>query len=124
MQAPASLDLVMYQGASWDYTLTWTTTAGSVTTPVNLTGYTARMQVRESVASTATILSLTSGSGITLGGTAGTIYLEASAATTAGVATAGAPSEQFVYDLELVSPAGYVTRLVEGLFLVDPEVTR
>jgi len=124
MQAPGELNLTMYQGASWDYTLTWTTTSGSVTTPVDLTGYTARMQVRETQSSTATILSLTSGSGITLGGTAGTILLEASATTTAGIATSQTPQNQFVYDLELVSGAGYVTRLVEGNFLIDPEVTR
>ncbi len=124
MQAPGELNLTMYQGASWDYTLTWTTTAGSVTTPVDLTGYSARMQVRETQSSTATILSLTSGSGITLGGTAGTILLEASATTTAGIATSQTPQNQFVYDLELVSGAGYVTRLVEGNFLIDPEVTR
>jgi hypothetical protein len=124
MQAPASLNLTMYQGASWDYTLTWTTTAGSVTTPVDLTGYTARMQVRETQSSTATVLSLTSGTGITLGGTAGTILLEASATTTAGIATSINPQNQFVYDLELVSGAGYVTRLVEGNFFIDPEVTR
>ena len=124
MQAPGKLDLTMYQGASWDYTLTWTTTSGTVTSPVNLTGYTARMQVRETQASTATILSLTSGSGITLGGTAGTILLEASATTTAGVASADSPQSVYAYDLELISGAGYVTRLVEGNFYVDPEVTR
>lgn len=124
MQAPGKLDLTMYQGASWDYTLTWTTTSGTVTSPVDLTGYTARMQVRETQASTATILSLTSGSGITLGGTAGTILLEASATTTAGVASADTPQAVYAYDLELVSGAGYVTRLVEGNFYVDPEVTR
>lgn len=124
MQAPAKLDLVMYQGASWDYQLTWTTTSGTVTTPVNLTGYSARMQVRETFASTTSILSLTSGSGITLGGTAGTIYLEANATTTAGVASPETPSTVYSYDLELVSPAGYVTRLVNGNFFIDPEVTR
>lgn len=124
MQAPANLDLTMYQGASWDYTLTWTTTAGTVTSPVDLTGYTARMQVRETQASTATVMSLTTGTGITLGGTAGTIYLEASPATTAGIATAATPQTQYVYDLELTSGAGYVTRLVEGNFIIDPEVTR
>lgn len=119
MQAPGSLNLVMFQGASWDYQLTWTTTAGTVTAPVDLTNYSARMQVRDSYDSSDILLSLTSGTGITLGGTAGTIYLESSAATTAGI-TDG----KFVYDLELVSQAGYVTRLVEGQMHVKPEVTR
>jgi hypothetical protein len=77
------------------------------------------MQVRETYDSTTPVLSLTSGSGITLGGTAGSIILEATATTTAGV-----PSGQYVYDLELVTGGGYVTRLLEGNFTVDPEVTR
>lgn len=115
MQAPGALNLTMYQGASWDYTLTWQTNG----TPVNLTNYSARMQIRTSHDANTATLSFTSGSGITLGGTAGTILLEALPATTAGVA-----SGQYVYDLEMVSPAGAVTRLVEGLVFVDPEVTR
>lgn len=118
MQAPGALDLTMYQGANFDYNLIWQTNG----TPVNLTGFTARMQVRESVDSTAVVLALASGSGITLGGTAGSVALSASAATTAGVASPA--NTQYVYDLELVSGSGYVTRLVEGCFFVDPEVTR
>lgn len=100
MQAPATLNLTCYQGATFDYQLTWNL-AG---TPVNLTTYSARMQVRQTYDSTAVALSLTSGSGITLGGTAGTIFLEASATTTAGVA-----SGQYVYDLELVTASSAVT---------------
>lgn len=119
MQAPGILNLDCFQGANFDYSLTWTTTAGTVTTPVDLTNYSARMQVREEYASGSAVLSLTSGSGITLGGTAGTILLEASS-----TATAALVSGQYLYDLELVSAAGYVTRLVEGVFIVDPEVTR
>ena len=115
MFEPGTLNLTMYQGASWDYTLTWTTNG----TAVNLTNYTARMQVRETYKTNTAILSFTSGTGITLGGTAGTILLEANPTTTAGV-----PSGQYVYDLELVSPAGAVTRLVEGTIICDPEVTR
>lgn len=119
MQAPGDLNLDCFQGANFDYSLTWTTTSGTVTSPVDLTNYTARMQVRDEYTASTAVLSLTSGSGITLGGTAGTILLEASA-----TATAALVSGQYVYDLELVSAAGYVTRLVEGLFIVDPEVTK
>lgn len=115
MFEPGKLDLNMWQGASWDYTLTWTTNGAAV----NLTNYSARMQARTAYHATATVFSITSGSGITLGGTAGTILLEASAATTAGV-----PEGTYVYDLELVSPGSAVTRLVEGMLTVDPEVTR
>ena len=115
MFEPGKLNLDMWQGASWDYTLTWTTNG----TAVDLTNYSARMQARASYHATATVLSITSGSGITLGGTAGTILLEADPVTTAGV-----PSGSYVYDLELVSPGSAVTRLVEGTLTVDPEVTR
>lgn len=115
MQAPATLNLVCYQGASFDYSLTWRTNG----TAVNLTGYSARMQVRESYDSGTAVVSITSGTGITLGGTAGSIILELTPTTTAGVA-----SGQYVYDLELMTSGGYVTRLLEGNFTVDPEVTR
>lgn len=118
MQSPGLLDLNCWQGASWDYSLTWQT-AG---TPVNLTGYSARMQVRSSYDSGTAVVNLTSGTGITLGGTAGTIALEMNATTTA--ALDGTPNIQYVYDLELISGAGYVTRLVEGNFFINPEVTR
>ena len=115
MQNPAIYNVTMYQGATFDLSLTWNVNS----LPVNLTGYTSRMQVRSSFASDTAILNLTSGSGITLGGTAGTILINATATTTAGVATG-----QYVYDLELVSGGSAVTRLIQGTFLVDPEVTK
>jgi hypothetical protein len=117
MQAPGRLDMSCYQGASFDYTLTWLS-AGA---PVNLTGYTGRMQVRDGYDAGSAIVSLTSGTGITLGGTAGTILVELTATQTAAIDAT--PSGQYVYDLELVSGAT-VTRLVEGTFIVSPEVTR
>lgn len=115
MQAPGYLDLECWQGADFDYQLTWTVSGSAV----NVTGYGARMQVRQTVDSTAVVLSLTAGTGITLGGTAGTITIAANS-----TATAALTDGQCVYDLELVSGAGYVTRLVEGNFTIYPEVTR
>ena len=117
MQAPGRLDMSCYQGASFDYTLTWLSDGA----PVNLTGYTGRMQVRDGYDAGSAIVSLTSGTGITLGGTAGTILVELTATQTAEIDAT--PSGQYVYDLELVSGAT-VTRLVEGTFIVSPEVTR
>ena len=115
MQAPATLNLNCYQGANFDYSLTWTLNG----TAVNLTGYSARMQVRTTYDASTAVLSLTAGTGITLGGTAGSILLEADAEQTAAI-----DDGQYVYDLELVTSGGYVTRLLEGNFVVDPEVTR
>lgn len=118
MQQPGTLDLNCYQGANFDYTLTWQTGDSAV----NLTGYSARMQVRESYDAGTAIVSLTNGTGITLGGTAGTIAIALTSTQTA--ALDGTPNTQAIYDLELVSGAGYVTRLVEGRFYIFPEVTR
>jgi hypothetical protein len=120
MQTPGRLDLDCYQGASFDCTLTWRMGA-TPGTPVNLTGYTARMQVRDGYDGGSAIVSLTSGTGITLGGTAGTILLELTPTQTAAIDAT--PSGQYVYDLELVS-GSTVTRLVQGTFIVSPEVTR
>ena len=107
-------NITAYQGATYDLNLTWTVN----NTPVNLTNYTAAMQVRESADAGTAVLSLTNGSGITLGGTSGTIALNI-AANTMGAVVAG----QYVYDLELNSGSA-VTRLIQGNFDVQAEVTR
>lgn len=111
-------DLEIKQGATLSLFATWKDPTG---TAVNLTGYTARLAVRETYASVSTILSLTTeNGGITLGGSAGTITLSATATTTAALT---APFSG-VYDLEVVSGGGVVTRLLEGSATVSPEVTR
>ena len=113
--APGILNLTFPQGATWDLSITWTDSAGD---PIDVTDYSARMQVRQSYTSADAVLSLTNGSGITLGGTAGTIDVNVSATATAGVAAL-----QYVYDLE-VEESSVVTRVVQGSLTVTPEVTR
>lgn len=112
---PGTYNVVAYQGADWDRTFT-VTQGGSA---LNLSGYSAAMQVREAADSTAYLLSLTNGSGITLGGTAGTITV-AITATQSSAVNAGS----YAYDLELTSGAGQVTRLLQGGFTVSGNVTR
>lgn len=113
----AKYDITCDQGSTFSRVLTWKDSNGD---PINLTGYTARMQLRVESTSTAAALSLTTENGrIALGGSAGTITLTIAAADTASLA-----SGPYVYDLEVVSGAGVVTRLVMGGFLNRPEVTR
>jgi hypothetical protein len=112
----APYNITINQGSTFRVVLTWKDASDNA---INLTGYSARMQGRRTVESSTTIFSLTSGSGITLGGAAGTITIELSATATAALT----PSSG-VYDLELVSGAGDVTRLIEGSFTVKSEVTR
>lgn len=111
---PGNYNITAYQGATYKLSLSWT--IGDE--PVDLTNYTAAMQVRENAAATAVILDLASGSGITLGGTAGTIEVNVDAETMELT-----PAGNYVYDLELDSGAE-VTRLIQGGFQIQPEVTR
>jgi len=113
--AAGTLDFTIEQGATFNLLLTWKIDG----TAVNLTNYTARLQARVDVDSTTTVLSLTTGAGITLGGVLGTISLDQTAAQTTAL-----PAGQYIYDLELIAGSGSVTRLVQGELNISAEVTR
>jgi len=110
-----SYNFTIEQGATFNLLMTWKIDD----VPVNLTGYTARLQARIDVDETETILSLTTGAGITLGGAAGTITLDQTATQTALL-----PKGEYVYDLELQTSGGVVTRLLQGELNISAEVTR
>lgn len=115
--AAGTYHIICEQGATFTRELTWSDENDQ---PINLTGYTARMQVRQSVKSTAVVLELTTTNGrVVLYPASGKIVLSLTATETAAL-----PAKSCVYDLELVSAGGVVTRLVEGSFTVRPEVTR
>ncbi len=111
-------NIIADQGATFSRTATW---LGSDSQPINLTGYTARMQVRQRYVSTSTVLSLTSSpaAGISLGTSNGEITITVSASSMAAVGAG-----EYRYDLELISGSGVVTRLLMGSFTVQAEVTR
>jgi hypothetical protein len=85
---------------------------------VDLTGYTAAMKVRATGASSTVLLSLTSGAGITLGGTAGTIRIAITAAQTLTLLDGWQ-----VYDLLLTSPLGAKTKFLSGRLRARPLVS-
>jgi hypothetical protein len=108
--------IVCDQGATFERVITVKDSTGS---PMNLTGYTARMQVRREIESSTILVELTTENGrIALGGAAGTITLSMNAATTAAIEDEG------VYDLEIISNAGAVHRVLKGRFVLQLEVTR
>jgi hypothetical protein len=111
---PGTYNITCPQGATWDKT--FTVTIGG--TALNLTGYTAAMQVRDSAGAATALISLTSSSGITLGGTVGSVGV-----TIASTATAALSAGSYSYDLELNS-GSTITRLLEGAFNVTGNVTR
>lgn len=92
-------------------------TAGS---PWNLTGYTARMQVRPTVEATKVLLNLNTENGtMSINASLGEVSISVPATTMAGVI-----SGKHVYDIELVSGGGEVTKPLKGKFTVEAEVTR
>jgi predicted MFS family arabinose efflux permease len=114
--AAGTLDFTIEQGATFNLLLTWKIDD----VPVNITNWTARLQARVDVEDVEVILSLTtSNGGITLGGALGTISLDQTATQTALL-----PAGGYIYDLEMISGVGAVTRLVQGELNISPEVTR
>lgn len=122
-------DIEIEQGATWSKQLTWKDDSGA---PINLTGYLARMQIRKSYSDGSAQISLTSSSGIVLGGSAGTIAITITDELTAALVIDysqlfmqnGKKALQYWYDLELESAGGVVTRLLQGSAFIYPEVTR
>ena len=116
--AAFKLKLSIDQGATFTRQVTWKT--GKPATPVDLTGCTARMQIREAIESPEVLVSLTTANGgITLGGPAGTVALRIEADTTAAFEWRAG-----VFDLEIEFADGTVRRLLAGTVTVSPEVTR
>lgn len=124
--AAGKYSFVIEQGATFQRELQYTDANGS---PIDLTNYSARMQVRPSPGSTTLYLTLSSsftpdGSGINLNGlsgnyptTSGSIGITISAYSSSLLSF-----DEGSYDLELYS-GSYVTRLLEGKVQLSKEVT-
>jgi hypothetical protein len=104
-------NIVADQGATFN--LNFTVKTDDV--PWNLTGYTFAMQVRRSTNDANTLLNLTSATMNSVG----EVSITVSATTMNGV-SAG----RWVYDIELTSSGGEVTRILEGRFIVKAQVTQ
>lgn len=87
-------------------------------TPVDMTGYTARMHVKDKIGGVLLLSLTTENGGITLDNVAKTITLLVSALDTAAITWKAG-----VYDLEMVSALGVVTELYSGKITVSGEVT-
>lgn len=88
--------------------------------PLNLTGYTAQMQVRSSVDDEAVIVEASTANGrIVITGGTGVINITIPANVTSTLSFASA-----VYDLKATSPAGVVTFYLRGPATFSKAVTR
>lgn len=112
-------NVVIDQGADWFLDVNYDNPNG---TPVNLTGYSAALQVRSLPTSPTAVLSLTSavGGGITITALTGLVSIHATAVQTRAI-----DEGTYYYDLEITDTfTGVVTRLVQGQAVVSAEVTR
>ena len=81
--------------------------------PIDLSTYTGRAQMRKHYTSTVYHSFTVSGNA------SGVITVSMNAATTANIA-----GGRYVWDLEMVATGNVVSRIVEGIVTINPEVTR
>ena len=116
-------DLYIEKGATFSRVFRYKDADGVA---IDLTGYVARLMVR-SPDHTGTVVvgfdlsTENSPAEITIDGAAGEVVVEVADEVTAAVDDATCSG---VYDLEIESPAGKVTRLAEGRVRFSPEATR
>ena len=120
--AAAKENLTIENGITFEKTWIY---ADKTRTPIPLTGYEARMQIRERIESVTVLVDLTSApaAGITLedGGSTGQIDIRIGADVTDPLSF-----DRAVYDLEIYMPGDVteVKRLVGGTFILKGGVTR
>ena len=107
------LNQIIDQGSTWSKQITVYETDG--TTIQNLTGYTVASQLRKNYTSTGyTTINATKNSP-----TSGIIVMSLTATQTAAL-----KSGRYVYDLQITAADGTVTRVIEGVITLRPEVTK
>lgn len=121
MPDPTLYPITIYQGSLWDRTFLFKNPDG---TPINLSGYSARMQIRTLPTSLATLIDAQStgiapNPRIVLGGGAGTAQVILPPATTMLLSQPSA-----FYDLELTPPSGDTEKWLRGPVTIVLEVTR
>lgn len=104
-------NIVIDQGSSFSTSINLTDTTDGI---IDLTGYTGAAQMRKhytSSTSTPFVVTIVPSSGI--------VRLSLLA-----TATANLVAGRYVYDVELTDTAGVISRIVEGIVTVTPNVTR
>ena len=115
---PAPIDTFNFtlpQGETWDLVLTVMDPDDQVN-PLDLTGWAARCQFRQTIASSTVIASPTA---VVTDGPNGVVSLSLTATQTAAIT-----ATTMYYDVEVESAAGRVIRVLKGVITLDTEVTR
>lgn len=104
-------NLLIDQGTTFSTTITVSDDDGNA---LNLEGYTGAAQLRKHYTSSNSV-----SFNVSISGTTGEVTL-ALAANATTLITPG----RYVYDCEITSGSGVVSRILEGIITVTPEVTR
>ena len=110
--AAGTYNFILEQGATFTRTLT----VKENDSAMNLTGYSVASKMRSTHDSSTVVGTFT----CTVSNASGGIITMNMTPSTTGAIEEG----MYVYDLEITSSAGTVTRLMEGNVTVNPEVTR
>lgn len=106
-------ELTVDQGATYESTLDLTNDDGSA---INVAGYTFSGQIRKSYYSVNPTANLT----ITVSSAAnGNLVISLNSATTTNI-----KAGRYLYDVKMTSPSSTVTRIVEGIITITPQVTK
>lgn len=108
--------IVCEKGATFDLQIQWKDSTGQY---IVISSYTAKLQVRTDKSSDTIVTEMSTTNGRITLHTEGLIKLNMPANLTDTI-----PALNYIYDLELISPSGVVTRLLEGQFLVEEGVTK
>lgn len=103
-------NIVIDQGTTFSTTINLTDDDDA---PINLTGYLGRSKMKKHYSSSNSHTFT-----VSLGGNTGVLTLSLSATQTSNIVPG-----RYVYDVELVDPSNVVSRIVEGIVTVTPEVT-
>lgn len=115
-------NLTWEQGATATLGFTW---QDETENPIDLSDWSARMQVRQKVDSPTVLAEFTTDDGIVINGPAGEVTVSAPGEQTADWNWPGTGSARgAVYDLVLSDPSGVDIRLLEGKIKLNLGVTR
>lgn len=104
-------NLIIDQGTTYSTDLQLTDDNGDV---IDLSSYSAAAQIRKTyTSSSATTFT------VSISESTGVVTLSLTANQTSNIA-----SGRYVYDVELTSPGGVVSRIIEGIVTVTPQVTQ
>jgi hypothetical protein len=104
-------NILIDQGTTFSTVINLADEGGSA---IDLSGYSGDAEMRKHYTS-----SNSQSFTVTLGGANGTVTLSLTATQTANIAAG-----RYVYDVEITSGSNVVSRIIEGIVTVTPEVTR